>query len=103
MFCLTFFRNVSNLIGDAEGVGMAVLQHKDSISHQTKNCQRCGKILPLNYEEQYCKKCAEEVLFIQVREFIRDNDVTEMEVAEYFNISKSKIKEWIREGRIQHR
>ncbi len=82
---------------------MAVLQHKDSISHQRKNCARCGKILPESYEKDFCRKCEEEELFIQVREYIRDNDVTEMEVAEYFNIPKQKIKEWIREGRIQHR
>ena len=81
---------------------MAVMEHVDSAARNKKNCLRCGKELPLRYEKDYCKNCEEAILFDEVRDYIRDNNVTESEVAEYFGIPKQKVKEWIRDGRVEY-
>ena len=45
----------------------------------------------------------EMVLFDAVRNYIRDNDVNEFEVAEHFGIPLTKVKDWIKNGRIEYR
>jgi hypothetical protein len=43
-------------------------------------------------------------LFNEVKEFIRSrNDVNENDVAEKFDIPVSKVRDWIKEGRIQYK
>lgn len=66
-------------------------------------CEFCNRILPLNYTDTYCPSCQEARLFQDVKEFIRENDVNEYQVAEYFEIPLRQVKEWIREGRIEYR
>ena len=67
-----------------------------------KVCPGCGKMLPDNYEEEYCAPCAEQNLFKEVREYIRENDVTERDVCREFGLSKWKVREWIKNGRIEY-
>ena len=45
----------------------------------------------------------ERELFDAVRSYIRDNDVNEFMVAKEFGIPVSKVKEWIRQGRIEYK
>lgn len=45
----------------------------------------------------------ERELFDAVRSYIRDNDVNEFMVAKEFDIPVSKVKSWIREGRIEYK
>ena len=67
-----------------------------------KSCTMCGRALPINYEKDYCPACEDDVLFREIREYIRTHDVTEFELAEVFHIPQSKVRKWIKEGRIEY-
>lgn len=68
-----------------------------------KECEYCKRPLPTHYEDDLCPACQETLLFHQVKIFIRENTVNEFEVAAHFNIPIKKVKDWIREGRIEYR
>lgn len=68
-----------------------------------KYCEYCGKPLPLDYEDAICPACKEQQLFRDVKEYIRDNTVTEYDVAQHFNIPLLQVKQWVREGRIEYK
>ena len=46
-----------------------------------KYCKNCGRVLSPTYEAELCPTCEENQLFDKVRDYIRKNDVTEMQVA----------------------
>lgn len=66
-------------------------------------CKNCGRVLSPTYEAELCPTCEENQLFDKVRDYIRKNDVTEMQVAEHFGIPQKKVKAWIKEGRIEYK
>lgn len=68
-----------------------------------KQCKGCSKMLPISFKDEYCPQCEESQLFDDVREFIRQYDVNEYQVAEHFGIPQQKVKGWIREGRIEYK
>lgn len=68
-----------------------------------KQCEFCNRPLPIKYEFDLCPRCQENKLFEDVREYIRGNDVNEFEVATHFGISVRKVRDWIREGRIEYK
>lgn len=68
-----------------------------------KYCKYCGRVLAPTYKEDNCPMCIENILFDQVREYIRANDVTEQQVANHFQIPQKKVKGWIKEGRIEYK
>ncbi len=70
---------------------------------KTSYCQLCQKPLPLNYEDELCPSCKDHVLFNQVKDFIRACDVNEYEVARHFDIPVQRVRDWIRQGRIQYK
>jgi DNA-directed RNA polymerase subunit RPC12/RpoP len=70
-------------------------------SYEGRLCITCGKLLPLSQRGEECEDCQEHRLFIQVRDYIRHNDVSEAKVAEKFGISTRKIQKWIDEDKIQ--
>lgn len=70
---------------------------------EQKTCKQCGRYLNDLYTEELCPACIEMNLFSKVKEYIRENDVKETDVAEHFQIPISKVRSWIREGRIQYR
>lgn len=47
-------------------------------------CKNCGRVLSPTYEAELCPTCEENQLFVKVRDYIRKNDVTEMQVARAF-------------------
>ena len=51
---------------------------------EVKYCKMCRKALPPLSDREYCYACEELLLFDKVREFVRNNDVNEYQVAEYF-------------------
>ena len=55
-----------------------------------KYCKNCGRVLSPTYEAELCPTCEENQLFDKVRDYIRKNDVTEMQVAEHFGIPDRK-------------
>ena len=68
-----------------------------------KTCSQCGRYLSDTYTEELCPACIEMNLFSAVKDYIRENDVRESDVAEHFDIPIGKVRGWIREGRIQYR
>jgi RNA polymerase subunit RPABC4/transcription elongation factor Spt4 len=66
-------------------------------------CTLCGRRLPQSYKEEYCPACQDIQLLHNVKDFIRENDVNEYQVADHFQIPVKQVKEWIREGRIEYR
>lgn len=68
-----------------------------------KYCEVCKQPLPATYHRERCPACEEYILFGKVKEFIRNNDVTEYDVAEEFNLPLRKVKYWISEGRIEYK
>ena len=69
----------------------------------SRTCKRCGRHLPDRFEGELCPACQEQELFSRVRDYIRENDVRDWEVAQYFGIPRSTVKRWIEEGRIQYK
>lgn len=76
---------------------------KDTEYREQKTCAQCGRYLDERYPDEICPTCAEMNLFAEVKEYIRENDVRETDVAEKFDIPVSKVRGWIREGRIQYK
>ena len=68
-----------------------------------RQCGICGRRLPNTYNKELCPNCLSIQLLRDVKDFIRENDVNEYQVAEHFNIPVKMVKEWIREGRIEYK
>lgn len=79
------------------------MENNATLFGDSKQCEICGRPLPRMLEGTLCKPCKETQLFQDVKEYIRAYDVNEYMVAEYFNIPLKKVKEWIREGRIEYK
>lgn len=71
-------------------------------ANRRKSCDKCGHALPRSYTEDTCTNCQERILFQEVREYIRENNVTEMQVAEHFNLPLGTVKRWMNEHRIEY-
>ncbi len=76
---------------------------KEKDYKEPKTCTQCGKYLDERYPASICPVCEEMNLFSAVKEYIRENDVRETDVAEKFGIPVSKVRGWIRDGRIQYK
>lgn len=68
----------------------------------TKECIICHRLLSDDYEGDICPHCQEEDLFARVKDYIRSNVVNEYMVAEHFHIPLRKVRNWIKEGRIEY-
>ena len=76
------------------------LQRKQSINH--KYCQHCGQAIPRSSEYACCASCQETILFHEVKNYIRENNVNEFQVAEHFGIPLRIVKHWMKERRIEY-
>lgn len=74
----------------------------DTLFKNYKFCAQCRKPLSLSYPDDICPDCKERQLFNEVKEYIRSNVVNEYQVCEHFHLSHHKVREWIREGRIEY-
>lgn len=74
-----------------------------SLFEDYNTCELCGRALPTEYQKVLCPSCIEQQLFMDVKEYIRANDVNEYDVAKEFHIPLSRVKQWIREGRIEYK
>ncbi len=70
---------------------------------EERECKQCGRYLNKLYKEELCPSCIEMNLFAEVKEYIRSNIVKESDVAEHFGIPVSKVRSWIKDGRIQYK
>lgn len=75
----------------------------EDLTKQKKICSCCKKAMPRSQQGDLCPECEDRRLYSQVKEFILHNNVTEMEVAEHFNLPLQKVKRWIRDGYIEYR
>ena len=66
-------------------------------------CDVCGKALPRSYRDSVCSDCKHDAIYKEVKEFILHNDVTELEVAEQFDLPLETIRRWIREGHLSYK
>ncbi|MCR5388412.1 MAG: hypothetical protein K6E56_04110 [Lachnospiraceae bacterium] len=79
------------------------MQVKSKPATEYKICAFCQCRMSADYKVDLCPSCVERVLFAQVRDFIRSGDYNEYEVAQEFGIPLKKVKDWIREGRIEYK
>ena len=68
-----------------------------------KLCSNCGKPIARSQKETLCPDCLDNILYPQVKDYILHNNVTEIEVAEHFNIPLQKVRRWISDGRIEYK
>ena len=74
--------------------------HKVVYDRDTQSKERSEHIAP----SALAADVREEMeLFDAVRNYIRENDVNEFGVAAHFDIPISRVKAWIREGRIEYK
>lgn len=78
-------------------------RRKKSDSSNYKYCQYCGTTMPVTVKYPYCDSCREIILFQKVKDFIRENDVNEFQVAAQFGLPLRTVKGWIKEGRIEYK
>ena len=76
---------------------------RTSLFENLKLCSVCQRMLPDDFEEEVCPICQENQLFGEVKEYIRSKDVNEYQVAEHFNLSRAKVRKWIKDGRIEYK
>ncbi|MBO5247236.1 MAG: hypothetical protein J6B28_08275 [Eubacterium sp.] len=77
------------------------MKHNEPFS-KYKPCSMCSRPMPFDYEKDFCPACQDDVLFKEVREYIRTHTVTEFELADVFHLPQSKVRKWIKEGRIEY-
>ena len=79
------------------------MEYKKLFGENYKECSVCKRELPLDYPDELCPACGDRALFNLVKEYIRANNVNEHEVADHFQIPVSRVRSWIRDGRIEYR
>ncbi len=71
--------------------------------NQTGYCAWCHRPLKDDAESDLCQSCQESMQFREIREYVRKHDVNEFQLAETFDIPLRKVKQWIREGRLEYK
>ena len=66
-------------------------------------CKNCGKILFEDYARDLCSVCETQLIFDDVREYIRSEEVNEYDVAKHFDIPVGMVQQWIKEGRTEYK
>lgn len=87
-------------MGTKPRLDIDALERKQSINH--KYCEHCGQAIPRSAEFACCANCQETILFHQVKDYIRENNVNEFQVAEHFGIPLRIVKHWMKERRIEY-
>ena len=83
--------------------GGAVMEIRKLFEDQTRYCSWCNCPIPADSESEYCKPCQENALFREVKYYVWENEVNEFQLAEIFDIPLRRVKQWIREGRLEYR
>lgn len=90
-------------IFNMEGYLMKLENNINKNITEIRECKQCGRSLDKDYNDDLCPACKEMNLFAEVKEYIRLNDVKEMDVARHFDIPISKVRKWIKQGRIEYK
>ena len=56
---------------------------KKKLDENVHECAQCGRILNKVYKDDLCPECKDLNLFAEVKDYIRENDVKEIDVAEH--------------------
>ena len=72
-------------------------------SDNNRICPRCGRKVSRSYSGSLCPKCDDEILYKEVKEYIRSNNVTELMVADHFGIPLATVQSWIKEGYLTYK
>lgn len=78
-------------------------EENTKVNGSSHKCKRCGKVLLEHYTKEYCVECQTQLLFDDVRDYIRSHDVNEYDVAKHFDIRVEMVHHWIKEGRIEYK
>ena len=70
---------------------------------QKRVCKTCGKRIPMSNTRDICNDCLKVKIFPQIRDFVRENDVSAFELAEMFDIDLEIVEDWLREGRLEYK
>ena len=70
---------------------------------ENKFCAWCHCPIPIDSETEFCKNCEASMQFREIREYVREPDVNEFQLAETFGIPLRQVKQWIREGRLEYK
>ena len=70
---------------------------------ERNTCEKCGRPLPKSLDSSLCPNCQNELLYSEVKDYIINNNVTEFEVADHFDIPLSQVRKWVEDGRIEYR
>lgn len=70
---------------------------------QHKICKVCFKRMPNSATSDLCQACENEAKFKEVKEYLLHHVATEFEVADHFGLPLAKVREWIREGRMDYK
>lgn len=82
------------------------MSRADLLNENTRKCRvciTCGKRIPLSQSHDQCNDCLKRTIFPAVREYVRKNDVNELEIAEHFNLTREMVHEWVVEGALEYK
>lgn len=79
------------------------MEASDKLFQGSKFCAWCHCPIPIDSETEFCENCAESMTFREIREYVREHDVNEFQLAEAFGIPLRRVKQWIREGRLEYK
>lgn len=82
----------------------SILSLKDVAgSSGRRYCRNCGRPLPASRMKSLCEQCEADAIYKDVKEYVRENDVNEYQVADHFDISVDAVRKWIREGYMSYK
>ncbi len=82
----------------------SILSLKDAVkSGGRRYCANCGRPLPASRMKSLCEQCEAEAIYKDVKDYVRENDVNEYQVADHFDISVDMVRKWIREGYMSYK
>lgn len=75
----------------------------DENTSRVKRCTTCGKALPRRHNGELCDDCLYNLRYKDVKEFVLHHDVTELEVADHFDLPLEVVQRWIKEGHLSYK
>ncbi len=79
------------------------MEERGTLFQGGKFCLWCHCPIPMSSESEYCENCQESIRFREIRDYVREHDVNEFQLAEEFGLPLRKVKQWIREGRLEYK
>ena len=68
-----------------------------------KVCSVCGRALASSYPGDTCQDCKDEAIYQEVKKYVIENDVGELDVSEKFGIPVSTVRKWVNLGYMEYK